>query len=95
MKFEDHCKESIILFGKDYAAVHLWLDEFAGKPGIGMRHRKFRHHAKGLMEVSRIFGPNAVKAAYRHIVSDLMMEGWKETDPFPKDEIDYVKLGLF
>jgi hypothetical protein len=30
-----------------------------------------------------------------HIISDLKMEGWKDTDHFPKDEADYVRMGLF
>ena len=28
-KFEDHCAETIKLFGKPYEEVHRWLDEFA------------------------------------------------------------------
>jgi len=95
MKFEEHCIESLLLFGKDYADVHRWLDEFAGKPGIGMKHRKFRHHAHGLAEVARLFGPDAVPAARQHIISDLKMEGWTEDDHFPLNELEYVKMGLF
>ena len=39
-KFEEHCEESIRLFGQPYAEVHRWLDAFAGSPksmaiGIG------------------------------------------------------------
>ena len=29
-RFEDHCAESIRLFGQPYADVHRWLDAFAG-----------------------------------------------------------------
>ncbi len=95
MNLKDHCQESILFFGKPFEEVHRWLDEFAGAPGIGMRHRKFRHHLAGLREVERIFGRDAVPAARMHIISDLKMEGWIESDPFPKDEADYVKIGLF
>jgi len=28
-------------------------------------------------------------------VADLKMEGWMEDQPFPKDEQDYVRMGLF
>ena len=34
-------------------------------------------------------------AARQHIISDLRMEGWKEDDGIPKDERDYVRMGLF
>lgn len=95
MKFEDHCAESERLFGAAFPEVHRWLDEFAGKPGIGMRHRRYRHHDEGLAEVSRLFGDEAVAVARQHIVSDLKEEGWRETDPFPRDEMHYVKMGLF
>ncbi len=95
MKFEDHCKESIVILGEPFAEVHRWLDEFAGKPGIGMRHRKKRHHLAGITEVRQLFGERAAEAARRHIVSDLMMEGWREGDHFPDNELDYIRMGLF
>jgi hypothetical protein len=95
MKFEEHCIESIKLFGRPYEEVHRWLDEFAGKPGIGMKHRRFRHHAAGMLEAGRLFGSDAVPAARRHIISDLMMEGWTEDNRFPLNEEDYVRMGLF
>lgn len=95
MKFEEHCAESIILFGEAFAYVHLWLDEFAGKKPYGMQHRRIRHHLEGIREVERLFGKKAALAARQHIISDLMMEGWKEGDHFPLDETDYVKMGLF
>lgn len=94
-KLEEHCLESIRLFGKPYTEVHVWLDAFAGSEEYGMRHRKKRHHAAGLMEVRRIFGEEAVRAAKQHIITDLKMEGWTETDPFPRDEEHYERMGLF
>jgi hypothetical protein len=93
--FEQHCWESIIAFGKPFKEVHLWLDEFAGKPPYGMKHRKKRHHQSGIEEVRRMWGDKAGEAARQHIIADLKMEGWKEGDPFPKDEQDYVRMGLF
>jgi len=46
-KFEDHCAESIRLFGKPYEEVHSWLDAFAGTKVYGYRHRKKWHHGAG------------------------------------------------
>lgn len=95
MKLEDHEKESIKLFGKPYTKVHRWLDEFAGTKQYGMRHRKKRHHLEGLKEIEELFGKEYVEVARQHIVSDLKEEGWTESDPFPKNEEDYIKMGLF
>ena len=91
----EHCKESIRLFGKPYTEVHIWLDALAGSPECGMRHRMKRHHLAGLEQVRRIFGGDAVEPARQHIISDLKMEGWTESDPFPKDEEHYKEMGLF
>jgi hypothetical protein len=95
MKFEDHCKESFALFGKQYSEVHSWLDEFAGSKEYGMRHRRKRHHLKGIEEARALFGDEAAEAARRHIISDLKDEGWTEKEHFPKDEDDYVRMGLY
>ncbi|MCB1146989.1 MAG: hypothetical protein KDK38_09320 [Leptospiraceae bacterium] len=110
MKFEDHCKESIELFGAPFEQVHLWLDEFAGTPEYGMRHRKVRHHQAGLRQLRALiergkapfdelkteFSADViVEVARRHMISDFKEEGWSERDPFPEDERHYVKMGLF
>lgn len=95
MIFEDHCKECAFILGEPFEYVHHWLDEFAGLKEFGMRHRKKRHHLKGIEDVRSKWGGRASEAARLHIVSDLMMEGWKETDHFPQNEEDYVKMGLF
>jgi len=94
-KFEDHCNESTKLFGKPYEEVHLWLDEFHSNELYKMRHRRLRHHEAGINEVIRLFGQEAGAVAKQHIISDLKEEGWKEGDPFPRDEVQYVKMGLF
>ena len=94
-KFEEHCTESVRLFGKSYAELHRWLDEFAGSERHGMRHRRVRHHQAGIDEAVRIFGSDAGPVARQHIISDLHEEGWTASDPFPKDEDHYVKMGLF
>jgi hypothetical protein len=94
-KFEEHCAESLNTFGKDFAEVHLWLDEFAGTPEYGFRHRRKRHHEAGIRKVVELFGEEAAQAARQHIISDLKKEGWTENDHFPRDEADYVKMGLY
>lgn len=94
-KFEDHCRESITLFGRPYAEVHLWLDEFHGTEKYKMRHRRVRHHEAGIKEAIKLFGEEAGAVAKQHIISDLKEEGWTNSDPFPRDEGHYVKMGLF
>ena len=61
--FDQHCAEALSKFGKPYAEVHRWLDEFAGKPPYGMRHRKKRHHLAGIEEVRKLWGDEAAEAA--------------------------------
>ena len=94
-KLAAHCEESQKIFGEDFAEVHLWLDEFAGTPEYGFRHRKKRHHEDGIQLVTKLFGEDAALAARQHIISDLKEEGWTEKDHFPRDETDFVKMGLF
>ena len=95
MRFEDHCLESEKLFGGRFEEVHHWLDEFAGSPEYGMRHRKLRHHAEGIRQVEKMYGKKAAEAARQHIISDLKEEGWTKNDPFPKDERHFKMIGLF
>lgn len=94
--FKEHCEESEKLFGKPFPEVHRWLDEFAGSERYGMRHRKLRHHEAGVREARQRFGEEAARAARQHIISDLMMEGWRPgVDRFPQDQQDYERMGLF
>ena len=95
MKLDEHCAQSLTSFGKEYREVHIWLDEFAHSKEYGMRHRRKRHHLAGIEEIRRLWGDEAAKAAKQHIEADLRLEGWNETYPFPKDENDYVQMGLF
>lgn len=94
-KFEAHCQESIRLFGDPYEEIHRWLDEFQGTERYRMRHRRVRHHEAGIREAGKLFGEQAEAVARQHIISDLKEEGWTERDPFPRDEVHYVKMGLF
>lgn len=95
MTFSEHCNLSIATFGTSYDFVHRWLDEFAGIPPHGMRHRKFRHHLAGIDAVRALWGDEAAEAARQHIEADIAQEGWTTRDHFPKDQDDYVKMGLF
>jgi len=45
--------------------------------------------------VEKIWGRSAAKAAYLHILDDLMMDNWKPEDGIPENEEDYVKRGLW
>jgi hypothetical protein len=94
-KFEEHCSESIELFGKPYEEVHLWFDEFHASEEYKMRHRRVRHHAAGIKQAIGLFGEEAGPVARQHIISDLKQEGWTEQDPFPRDEGHYARMGLF
>jgi hypothetical protein len=93
--FEKHCEESIRIFGQPFEGVHRWLDEFQGTPQYGMRHRRVRHHEAGIQEAIKLFGEKAGQVARQHIISDLKEEGWTETDSFPEDEHDFVRIGFF
>ncbi|MGD0814947.1 MAG: hypothetical protein ABSA83_15185 [Verrucomicrobiota bacterium] len=93
--FSEHCTKTIAALGKPFEEVHLWLDEFAGKPPYGMRHRKVRHHLAGIEQVRKLWGNQAAEAARIHIIADLKLEGWNENDPFPGSEDDYKRMGLF
>lgn len=95
MTLAEHIAESITLFGEPFEEVHRWLDEFAGTPEYGMRHRCKRHHLSGIEEVRGKWGDTAAAAARAHIISDLRQEGWTKADRFPRDEADYVRMGLF
>ena len=92
---KEHCQQSELALGRPFAEVHRWLDEFAGKPPFGMKHRHLRHHAQGVEEVRRIFGDDAARAARLHIEMDLAQEGWTPSDPFPRNSEHYRALGLF
>jgi hypothetical protein len=95
MKLEEHEKESLAIFGRQFTEVHLWLDKFAGTPGCGMRHRRRRHHREGVRQAEKLFGWDGALAARLHIISDLKQEGWKENDHFPENEMDYIRMGFF
>ena len=96
MKLEDHEAETVRLLGQKFTEVHKWLDEFAGTPQYGMRHRKVRHHQEGIKQAEQLFGPLGAAAAMRHICSDLSDEGWDERiDPMPKNEQEYKSMGFY
>ncbi len=71
------------------------MDEYAGSAEYGYRQRKKRHHEAGIKQVIDLFGKRDGDMAWQHIISDLKKECWREGDPFPKDEADYVRIGFF
>ncbi|MGD0969874.1 MAG: hypothetical protein ABSA04_00515 [Desulfobaccales bacterium] len=50
--FENHCKESINLFGQPYEEVHLWLDEFQGTPEYSLIGRPVAADDRGYAKLS-------------------------------------------
>lgn len=59
-----HAESSARIFGgvpEDYLAVHQWMD--ASKEFFcDIRHRAVRHHAQGIFEGERVFGPVVVNS---------------------------------
>jgi hypothetical protein len=94
---EAHCAETEKALGKPYTEVHRWLDEFHLylDKTLGATHRRKRHHEQGIQEAIKLFGEEAGIAARMHTITDLKEEGWTKSDRFPKDEREYVAMGLF
>lgn len=92
---DDHCRRCIEVLGEDFKEVHLWLDEFYGKPPWGSRHRSLRHHKQGIEEIRQLYGDGAAQAAEIHIRQDLDEEGWPEDKPIPRDSDEYRSSGLW
>ncbi|RYD63181.1 MAG: hypothetical protein EOP84_33870 [Verrucomicrobiaceae bacterium] len=90
---EEHCRQTQKAFGATFEHIHLWLNEFSGKPPHWMKHRRFRHHAAGVEEVRQKWGDTAAEVARMHIESDLMEEGWTYTDPFPRNAEHCMAVG--
>jgi hypothetical protein len=95
LRSHNTCAQTTSGLGKPFENVHRWLDELAGKPLYGMRHRKLRHHLAGIEQVRKLWGVQAAAAARLHIIADLKQEGWTEDRPFPRDEQHYKGMGLF
>jgi hypothetical protein len=81
-RFEKHCQDCIKELGKDYAEIHLWLDEFAKKYPVaqyGVYHRGFRHNKDGVELVRAAWGDKAARAAEIHILEDMgYIENWQK-----------------
>jgi hypothetical protein len=77
-KFGEHCAHCREMLGAEFREVHLWLDEFCGKPPYGTRHRHLRHYLEGIEEVRRLWGDQAAKAAEVHIKRVFAEEGATE-----------------
>ena len=68
MNKEEHGKSCEAAFGNSFAAVHDFLDQYS--KAFPRQHRKVYHHRQGLSVIAERFGPEAVKAAERHIIED-------------------------
>jgi hypothetical protein len=93
---KEHCDQTTKAFGKPFEQVHVWLDAFAGKAPLYMRHRRKRHHLDGVENVRAMYGDQAAEVARMHIEADLLQEGsWNYGDEFPRNEAHYISMGLF
>jgi len=72
----DHAKSSARQHGgkpEDYLALHDWFD--ASKEFYAdFRHRAVRHHAQGIFEAERVFGPVIVNSEGRGIPTRVIGE---------------------
>jgi hypothetical protein len=68
MNREAHGRSCVAAFGRSFAEVHDFLDQYAA--AFPRQHRKLYHHRQGMALVAERFGPEAVKAAERHIIED-------------------------
>jgi DNA-binding GntR family transcriptional regulator len=97
MEFNEHCMRCRKRFGEDFDYVHLWLDEFYGSDQYKTKHRKLRHHKKGIEEVRQRWGDRAAEAAKLHIIDDLQAIEDKKADEswIADNEADYVRRGYW
>ena len=93
--FEQHCAEASVTVGARLEKVHRWLDEFAGHPPWGMRHRHLCHHQAGIGDVRRMWGDTASQIARQQILADLRLDGWTSSHPFPRNESEDIQMGLY
>ena len=72
MKYEEHCKDSVKKLGFDIPQIHEYLDEFAKLfiESSRYKHRQFRHHLEGLIEIENKFGGKGLLVATNHIIVD-------------------------
>ncbi len=95
MKLVEHEYMAEQTFGKPWTEVHQWLDEFMGTEKYKTRHRRVRHHLEGIEQARKLFGNEGAEVAMQHILADLKLDGWKESDPFPKNEKHFVEMRLW
>ena len=73
-RFEKHCEECKREYGKEFAEVHKWLDEYTKLYPVDKYneyHRKFRHNIAGLEKIEEMWGKEARCAAVLHIITDI------------------------
>jgi hypothetical protein len=66
--FEQHCNDCERLLGDRHEAVNRWMDELFQV--YKDKHRRHRHHKRGVREALALFGKEGAKAAVVHIVRD-------------------------
>jgi hypothetical protein len=66
---EEHILDCERLLGRGWREVHEWVDEFITVDGA-RKHRKRRHHRKGIEEARAKWGDEAALAAEIHIRRD-------------------------
>jgi hypothetical protein len=66
--FEEHCRDCERLLGDRHEAVNRWMDELFRV--YGPKHRRHRHHKRGVREAQALFGNEGMKAAIAHVVRD-------------------------
>ena len=71
-----HALSSARRFGGDYEAympLHCWFDA-SKEMYCDFRHRALRHHAQGIFEAERVFGPVVVNSTGRSIPTRILGE---------------------
>lgn len=58
---------------EDYLKLHEWFDA-SKEHYCNFRHRALRHHAEGIFEAERVFGPTIVNSAGKHIPTRILGE---------------------
>lgn len=72
-----HALSSVRKWGsvpEDYLALHQWFDQPSKEITADFRHRALRHHAQGIFELERAFGPTITLSTGRVVPVRLIGE---------------------
>jgi len=81
-----HLLADRIVFGKEYENVHRWMDDW-GWQHLGFLHRIYRHDARAIEEIRRMWGDDAAKAGELHLWLDWNPGVMLFSMPFYQDEV--------